>query len=97
MARKRVLLAGPTRVIPSWQGGPILPARVANQNREFALFSRITESLIKIKRGKMAPFFSSVIIFFISPCFVLYVILLLEKRVCTIDKGGNLLYDCIYL
>ena len=36
MARKRVLLAGPTRVIPSWQGGPILPARVANPNAGFA-------------------------------------------------------------
>ena len=49
--------------IISGQGGSILPARVANQDGGFALFSRIKENLIKIERGKIAPFFSSVIIF----------------------------------
>ena len=41
-------LAGQPREITSWQDLPILPARE---------FSRITESCIKIKRSKMAPFF----------------------------------------
>ena len=77
-------LEGQPREITSGQDGPILPAQVANQDRGFTLFSRITENLIKIKRGKMAPFSSSVIILFISPCFVWakYVILHCEKRVC---------------
>ena len=72
---QKYFLAGQPREITSWQDVPILPARE---------FSRITESFIKIKRGKMAPFFLVCDHFVHSSmfCFAKKVILHREKRVC---------------
>ena len=47
-----LFLAGPTRKIPSVQGGSILPARVANQNTGFASSSPLTVGVCTAKRGR---------------------------------------------
>ena len=51
LVRSRWLFAGPKRVISSGQDGPILPARVANQNTGFA--SSCPLVIFKINRSKL--------------------------------------------
>ena len=45
MAKKITFLAGPTRVIPSGQDRPTLPARVANQDTGFASACPLADSV----------------------------------------------------
>ena len=44
--KRKLFLTGPTREIPSGQNGPILPARVANQNTGFASSCPLADSPI---------------------------------------------------